>query len=1094
MTRKPLTGKSPHSLRRLVVAPLAVATFVATGAAALLSTDAAGAAVIVSGNLVKDPDFVNGSAAWTAPAGASLSIVAGHNGHKAIAETNSSGAALTANVNDKTNTVASTVKGATYTASAWISVSVPKVSVAVREGEWRGRALQGPTASGTAWLTSTAWRFVSVDYVAVTNGASIDLNYLAYRLPSRASLYISEPSLIAKVPGASSQVTITPANQAVTYGGKDPAFTYAVSGLPGGDTLTTAPTCGVAGSHTAAGSYPITCSGAIGGSNYTVVYATGTLTVSPAQVTLTPANQTVGYGSGDPAFGYTVTGLQGADTLTSAPTCGVAGVHTAAGSYPINCSGAAAGSNYTVAYGTGTLTVARTSVTVTPANQTVGYGSSDPTFGYAVTGLQGNDALVTAPTCGVAAPHRAAGTYPITCSGAAAGGNYTVAYGTGTLTVLPAHLIVIPVDQGVAYGADDPAFTYAVSGLQGSDVLTAAPACGVAGPHAAVGTYPITCADAGAGSNYTVDYRTGTLTVARASVTVTPVNQTVVYGAGDPAFAFTVTGLQGSDTLGTAPTCGVVGSHSAAGRYPITCSGTDAGGNYAVVYRTGTLTVSPAQLTVMPNNQAIGYGTGDPLFSYTTAGLVPGDSLTTQATCLVAGQHATAGTYPITCSGADAGGNYAVVYRTGTLTVSPAQLTVTPANQTIVYGSSDPTFTYAVSGLQGSDVLTAAPTCAVSGGHAAAGSYPINCSGAGAGGNYTAAYGAGTFTVMRAQLTVTPDDQRMTAGASDPTFTYTLSGLKGADTLTTVATCGVAGVHTTAGTYPITCSGAGAGGNYTVAYGTGTLTVSPATQPATVTSPSSVYKKLTFDDEFDGTALDTSKWNVNQYQLPYEMSESLASNVSVRNSDLVIPAIRETSPHGRPWTSAYVDTRHGKFAQKYGRFEARIKINTTADNSSGLWPAFWLRPDNTAYTGEIDIMEAWGEKSNGYATQVYPAGGAFTSFLADTMHTDNRKQSIALRPASGTRLSDGFHTYALEWTPTTMAVYLDNVQVGPTLNPTSMPWWNNYDTPFHIRLQMQVGQLKNSYPDLTPGYWGTPTSSTIGRSEMLVDWVRVWGQ
>ena len=73
-----------------------------------------------------------------------------------------------------------------------------------------------------------------------------------------------------------------------------------------------------------------------------------------------------------------------------------------------------------------------------------------------------------------------------------------------------------------------------------------------------------------------------------------------------------------------------------------------------------------------------------------------------------------------------------------------------------------------------------------------------------------------------------------------------------------------------------------------------------------------------------------------------------------------------------------------------------------------------------------------------------------------------------------------------------MAVYLDNVQVGPTLNPTSMPWWNNYDTAFHIRLQMQVGQLKYSYPDLTPGYWGIPTSLTRPYSEMLVDWVRVW--
>jgi hypothetical protein len=185
MIRNAPTRSSSRPLRRLVLAPLAVASLVAT-AAAMLSTDAAGAAVTVSGNLVKDPEFASGAGAWTSPAGTSLSIVAGHNGHKAIAETNTSGRALTGNVNDRVNTVASTVKGATYTASAWIRVSVSRISAAVREGEWKGSSSPGPAASGTAWLTTTAWTFVTVDYVALTTGATIDLNYLAWALPRPA--------------------------------------------------------------------------------------------------------------------------------------------------------------------------------------------------------------------------------------------------------------------------------------------------------------------------------------------------------------------------------------------------------------------------------------------------------------------------------------------------------------------------------------------------------------------------------------------------------------------------------------------------------------------------------------------------------------------------------------------------------------------------------------------------------------------------------------------------------------------------------------------------------------------------------------------
>lgn len=76
-------------------------------------------------------------------------------------------------------------------------------------------------------------------------------------------------------------LTITADNQTIYVGGTLPEYTYTVSGLADGDTLTTPPTvtCSNADANTA-GTYTITAIGADAGKNYTITYANGTLTVS----------------------------------------------------------------------------------------------------------------------------------------------------------------------------------------------------------------------------------------------------------------------------------------------------------------------------------------------------------------------------------------------------------------------------------------------------------------------------------------------------------------------------------------------------------------------------------------------------------------------------------------------------------------------------------------------------------------------------------------------------------------------------------------------------------------------------------------------
>src|SRR3989442_13654744 len=130
----------------------------------------------------------------------------------------------------------------------------------------------------------------------------------------------------------------------------------------------------------------------------------------------------------------------------------------------------------------------------------------------------------------------------------------------------------------------------------------------------------------------------------------------------------------------------------------------------------GTVTVTPAALTVTADNQTKAYGATNPPLTVSYSGFVNGDtaaSLTTSATVSTTATAASAvGTYPITANGA-VSANYTISYVSGTLTVTPAALTVTADNQTKVYGTPNPPLTVRYSGFVNGDTaasLTTPPT------------------------------------------------------------------------------------------------------------------------------------------------------------------------------------------------------------------------------------------------------------------------------------------------------------------------------------------------------------------------------------------------
>ena len=128
----------------------------------------------------------------------------------------------------------------------------------------------------------------------------------------------------------------------------------------------------------------------------------------------------------------------------------------------------------------------------------------------------------------------------------------------------------------------------------------------------------------------------------------------------------------------------------------MTPGGLTGGGNYAITFVDGTLTVNPAPLTVTattpPAPTAPPTRTSPPATTASCSARTSSDldgelSFATPAT-----RRSDVGSYRVTPDGLTSG-NYAISYDRGTLTVDPAPLTVTANDASRTYGAANPDFT-----------------------------------------------------------------------------------------------------------------------------------------------------------------------------------------------------------------------------------------------------------------------------------------------------------------------------------------------------------------------------------------------------------------
>jgi beta-glucanase (GH16 family) len=243
--------------------------------------------------------------------------------------------------------------------------------------------------------------------------------------------------------------------------------------------------------------------------------------------------------------------------------------------------------------------------------------------------------------------------------------------------------------------------------------------------------------------------------------------------------------------------------------------------------------------------------------------------------------------------------------------------------------------------------------------------------------------------------------------------------------------------------------------------------------------------QLTFNDEFNNLSLwngssgtwATTYWWQDQTgngatlasngEQEWYINDRFAGTASVRpwnvaNGVLTLtaaPASADVSAqiNGYQYTSGLLNTYH-TFSQTYGYFEMRADLPA----GQGVWPAFWLLPEDGSWPPELDIMEVIGSEP---------------TRLVTTAHS-NASGTHTFNPV-GTEVPDtsaGYHTYAVDWEADKITWYFDGQAVHTEATPADM------HKAMYVMTNLAVG-----------GYWpGNANSSTPFPANMNIDYVRAW--
>jgi len=238
---------------------------------------------------------------------------------------------------------------------------------------------------------------------------------------------------------------------------------------------------------------------------------------------------------------------------------------------------------------------------------------------------------------------------------------------------------------------------------------------------------------------------------------------------------------------------------------------------------------------------------------------------------------------------------------------------------------------------------------------------------------------------------------------------------------------------------------------------------------------------LTFDDEFNSLSFrdgDQGTWDAKFWWAPerggaltgngeqqwyinpsYEPTSD-ANPFSIDNGILTISAEPASAAiqqqiNGYDYTSGLLNT-HSSFAQTYGYFEIRADM----PDEQGVWPAFWLLPEDGSWPPELDVVEMRGQDPNTVNVTVHSDH--------DGTHTID---STPVKVSS----TEGFHNYGVLWDEDHITWYFDDVAVAQTETPEDM------HDPMYMLVNLAVG-----------GAAGTPADGLENGSQMQIDYIRAY--
>jgi Glycosyl hydrolases family 16 len=218
---------------------------------------------------------------------------------------------------------------------------------------------------------------------------------------------------------------------------------------------------------------------------------------------------------------------------------------------------------------------------------------------------------------------------------------------------------------------------------------------------------------------------------------------------------------------------------------------------------------------------------------------------------------------------------------------------------------------------------------------------------------------------------------------------------------------------------------------------------------------------LKFDDEFNGTGLDTANWSTgwfgsgitppvnSQEEDCYDPAQVAESDGAL---DLTLIQKGENCGISDPqYTTGLVSTK-GKFSFTYGFIEARVWLPSVpgTPGEAADWPGVWLDGQNWPEDGEIDIAEGLGGR------------------VCAHFHGPANPQGIGAGNGTGCpggTYTDGWHTFAANWEPGTITYYYDGIDIGSvTSQVTSAPMFVVLDYaaghPFQAPVTMKIDYVR----------------------------------